>query len=211
MKIEAVNHTVHNRLRPQAPAPKAKPIPAACLARDQVQLQSLQAGIPATIQGFGETTLPPIVIEKRDHFTYYRNAFGVQITQVDYPQGKYFYLLSSQGLGIMLRQHDDKRDTLNFSDMNFNITRPSQIPNVYFHVPGETASRIHFNARHEVVIDLSNGESLTLDAHAGENLLQGPLSIRFFPTEQGQNFDVVYCGSDTGIKRFKSKGDTIQW
>lgn len=169
-------------------------------------------GIPALAPLFQtEAPLPPISVETRDNFTYYRNAFGVQITQVDYADGKYFYLLSQQGLAVMLRQHDDKRDTLNFTDMNFNIPKPSQFPNVYFHVQGEVPSRISFNERHEVVLDLSNGEQLIFDREKAETPLKGPYSLRFNPDEAGHNFDAIYSGSDTSIKRYKSKGDSIQW
>jgi len=194
------------------PRPASAAPPAHLPTQDLARLTSLPKGIPALASVFAsEAPLPPIQVEKRGNFTYYRNAFGVQITQLDYPDGKYFNTFTSQGLAIMLRQHDDKRDTLNFTDMNFNIPRPSQMPNVYFHVQGESPSRMSFNERHELVIQLSNGEQLTLDREQGQTPVQGAFSIRFFPAEMGENFNVIYTGPDTSIKSYKSKGDTVKW
>lgn len=214
-KIPSAPQPLPLRKLPRLPA-MVCPAPSSNPGSDKLQLLTATGKIPAVTPLFAkdEPELPPIQVEKRDNYTYYRNAFGQQITQVDYPEGKYFFLFSSQGLGIMLRQHDDKRDTLNFSDMNFNIGKPSQIPNVYFHVPhasDASPSKMSFNARHEVQIDLGNGEQLRFDRETSEHPLQGPVSLRFFPDETGQNFDVIYCGSDSSVKRFKSKGDTIQW
>lgn len=157
-----------------------------------------------------QETLPPIEVVKRGNYTYYRNAFGVQITTVKYPKGSYSYMLSNEGLAVMLRQHDGKRDTLNFSDMNPNIPKSSQIPNVFFHVKGDGVSQLTFNDKHQPVATLANGEQLIFDRDEGQTPMSGPFSIAFFPDQAGQNFDVSYTGQDQ-LKRFKSKGDTVRW
>lgn len=219
MSISAVSRAISPLAAAPAPAvqaPAAVPSASTQLAPvDSTQLSALPKGIPAVAPLFAvkaaEVPLPPIEVVKRENYTYSRNAFGVQITQVDYEDGKYFFALSSKGLAVMLRQHDGKRDTLDFTDMNFNIPKPSMFPNVYFHVQGEPASRMFFNEQHQIVVELSNGEQLTLDRETGENVMSGPFSVRFNPDQMGESFDVIYSGADSTLKRYRSKGDTIQW
>lgn len=183
----------------------AKSIPQAAISpQDQLQV-SAPKGIPANL--FAQE-LPPVEVVKRGNYTYSRNAFGVQITAVKFEDGMYFTTLSDRGLSIMLRQHDAKRDTLNFSDMNPTIPKTSQIPNIFFHIQGEGVSQMGFNKDHQVVISLTNGEHIVLSARDGETLISGPLRLSYNPPEGP--FDVQYTGSDP-VKRYTSKGDRVIW
>lgn len=211
---------VQTAVKPAVQVPtNAVPQAPQTAAGDRLAVQSQRGPIPALAPVFQKSAdLPPIEVEKRGNYTWYRNEFGVQITEVNFDEGKYYMTLSSQGQSIMLRQHDDKRDTLNFSDMNFNIANPSQIPNVFFHIPHAAntpdsphMSKISFDAQHNLRIDLSNGEHLLLDRKDGQTLLEGPFSVNFNPDQHGENFNVRYTGQDGHIQRFHSKGDHVDW
>jgi len=191
----------------------APQFPAVLAPQDRLAASAPKGAIPALAPLFqkSEPVLPPIEVVQRDNYTYSRNAFGVQITHVKMEAGNYYYLLSDQGLCVMLRQHDDKRDTFNLTDMNFNIPTPSKFPNVFFHVNGDKPSQISFTPEHHVRIDLPNGDYALFDRENGQVLREGPFQIAFFPDEAGQNFDVKYTGNDSTVKRLKSKGDNVQW
>ena len=200
---------VQNQAVPQALQAQSKPSQSPIVALDQLQLHGHASKIPAVAIRFNE--LPPIEVVKRGNYTWSRNVNRVQITQIDYPDGKYFMVFSGQGQAMMMRQHDDKRDTLNFSDMNPNVGPPRNIPNVFFHLQGEGVSKIEFDKNHDVVVSLSNGEQLILDAKDGQTVKQGPFSIRFFPDQAGENFNVIYTGLDKTVQRYRSKGDSVKW
>ncbi|PIQ28193.1 hypothetical protein COW36_04855 [bacterium (Candidatus Blackallbacteria) CG17_big_fil_post_rev_8_21_14_2_50_48_46] len=197
-------------VRPLAPQPLA---PSQAAPQDQLKQSAKTGSIPALAAVFSkaEPELPPIEVVQRENYTYSRNAFGVQITHVKMEEGNYYYLLSDQGLAIMLRQHEGKRDTLNFTDMNFNIPSPGKFPNVFFHIQGEKPSQISFTPEHHVRVDLPNGDFAIFDRENGQVLKEGPFQIQFFPDEAGEHFNVGYTGQDSSVKRFTSKGDHVQW
>jgi hypothetical protein len=200
------------QLQPVTPSAQSQS-PAVLAPQDRLAASAPKGAIPALAPLFqtSEPALPPIEVVQRDNYTYSRNAFGVQITHVKMDAGNYYYLLSDQGLCVMLRQNDGKRDTFNLTDMNFNIPSPSKFPNVFFHVNGDGPSQISFTPEHHVRIDLPNGDYALFDRENGQVLREGPFQIAFFPDEAGQNFDVKYTGNDSTVKRLKSKGDNVQW
>lgn len=154
--------------------------------------------------------LPPVEVREDGRFTTYKNAYGLQITQMKMEDGITYNTLNDEGFSVIIKHNDDKRDTLAFSDMNDNIRKNSQIPNVYFHVRGQNQSKMYFNDQHQLVIDLSNGESLVFDAKDGKTLISGAFDIYFNPQESGQNFNVSYSGNKSLRSRI-TKGDRIRW
>lgn len=151
-------------------------------------------------------------IEKYGNFTHSFNKYDMTINSLKLPDGETSSFVGKNGLSVMLRRNDNKRDVLVFSNMSDNVKHNSSIPNKYFNIEGNGKSSMSFDKDHNIVIDLKNHERLVISGKDGEAVLSGPFSINYKPEDISSNFnsDVKYTGKNPP-KSFNSKGDKINW
>lgn len=189
-------------------------MPAETTKKDEISVDNKQ-GSAITSLNFDNVSKPAeqeVVINQEGNFTHSFNKYNMTINELKLPDGKTASFVSKNGLSVMLRSNDKKRDVIVFSNMSDNVKHNSSIPNKYFNIEGNGQSKMYFDKDHNIVIDLKNNEKLVIDGKDGETILSGPFSVNYKPEDISSNFssDVKYTGKNQP-KSFTSKGDKINW